>query len=297
MGEAAAHAFFSASLSLLAGFLFVHTSYYQRYCAASLKPERLALYLLGWSFAAYVCGEVLAVLTPVDLTPARLVSARDDLYKAGITAPVLNSIWLAVLCGLGDNIRCQFLMRRDVERYSRGDIIEDWRIGAAARFVRKSTNWALRVMFRATVLQKPLLITLKSHKVYVGKPFVNPWEDPTKDLTYIKILPVASGYRDPTTKKVTLVTKYKELSETLVELEAGPASDDLEVLDQQDDPTDPLAEDIFGLVDGNRNITARVDVNDIGIVLSWQEVESLMIFNEDLYKAFQAHGPAAPAAA
>jgi len=292
MGEAA-HSFFSASLSLLAGFLFVHISYYRRFSAASLKPERLALNLLGWSFAAYVLGEAIAVLTPFDLTPGRLVRARDDLYAAGITAPVINSIYLAIIAGVFDNILCQFAMRFDVQRFSRGNLLEDWRIAAVAKFVRNTNNSALRMIFRATVLQKPLMITLKSHKVYVGKPYMSPWQDPTRDFTYIKVLPEYSGYRDPTTKRVTLATSYRELSGSLRELEREspepPTAADVGELPEHD-PADPLTADVFALVDAGGNVTAEIDLNDIGIVIAWDEVESLMIFDQNLYDAFQAQG-------
>ena len=76
------------------------------------------------------------------------------------------------------------------------------------------------------------MVTLKSHKVYVGKPYLLLWDDPTQVLTFIKILPIKSGYRD---------------------------------------------------------------IEDLGIVIAWSEVESLTIYDDNLYKAFQEQTPS-PAA-
>jgi hypothetical protein len=287
MGEAAS-SLFSASISLLAGYAFIRLSYYRKFSASSLRTDRLALHLLGYSFVAYVVGDFLAEVIP-DFTPSSptwLANVRVDLDGAGIKAPVINSIAFAVIAAALDNLRVRILMRSDVSRISRGSFLEDLRIAAVARFVRKSNDSALRVIFRATILQKPIMLTLKSHKVYVGKPYLLPWEDPTTELTYVKILVSQSGYRDPLTKKVNLTTRYSELSDNLVEL-------DDERSDNPKDPTDPLSSDILGLAAPNGEIVAEVDLNDMGVIIAWAQVETLTIYDENLYKAFQAQGPSA----
>lgn len=131
------------------------------------------------------------------------------------------------------------------------------------------------------------MVTLKRHKVYVGKPYLLLWDDPTQVLTFIKILPSKSGYRDPATKKVTLPTRYDELAERLVEINFASGL-------QKKDVTDPLSSDILGLTDESGEIVAQIDIEDLGVVIAWAEVESLMIYDEDLYKAFQAQGPLSP---
>jgi hypothetical protein len=134
------------------------------------------------------------------------------LWAAGVTAPVANAILFGFFLALFDNIRVRYLMRRDASIGARSGFWEGIRIAAVARFVRKSNDSALRAIFRATILKKPLMVTLKSHKVYVGKPYLLLWDDPTQVLTFIKILPIKSGYRDPDTKKVSLPTRFNYLS-------------------------------------------------------------------------------------
>jgi hypothetical protein len=41
-------------------------------------------------------------------------------------------------------------------------------------------------------------------------------------------------------------------------------------------------------------IVAHVDIEDMGVVISWSQVESLTIYDEDLYIAFQAQSPPPP---
>ena len=113
------------------------------------------------------------------------------------------------------------------------------------------------------------MVTLKSHKVYVGKPYLLLWDDPTQVLTFIKILPSKSGYRDPATKKVTLPTRYDELAERLVEINFASGL-------QKKDVTDPLSSDILGLTDESGEIVAQIDIEDLGVVIAWAEVESLI---------------------
>jgi hypothetical protein len=143
-------------------------------------------------------------------------------------------------------------MRNDTAMSTRSGFFEGMRIAAVARFVRKSNDSALRAIFRATILKKSLMVTLKSHKVYVGKPYLLLWDDPTQILTFIKILPTKSGYRDPATKKVSLPTRYDELGAQLVELNSSPNQ-------HKNDVTDPLASDILGLVNADGEIIANIN--------------------------------------
>jgi len=278
MGEAA-RSVFSASLSLFAGFAFIHFSYYRRFSAERLQTDRYAFILLGYSFAAFVLGQVAAELIP-DYTPQSLFKLRADLAAAGITPPVINSILFGFAAAALDNIRVLIFMRDDVSMITRRHFFEDLRIAAVTLFVRKSNDSALRVIFRATIMKKSLMVTLKSHKVYVGKPYLLLWDDPTPQLTYIKLLPSKSGYRDPITKKVSLPTRYDELSNRLVEYN--------QVTPGERDVTNPLLKDILGLADNAGTIIADIDIEDLGVVIAWAEVESLTIFDENLYEAFQS---------
>ena len=277
MGDAA-RSVFSASIALLAGYSFIRLSYYRRFAAEYLRTDRFALHVLGYSFVFFLIGEIAAELIP-HWTWRPFLSAESGLERVGITAAVVNAIVLGAILALLDNIRVRCLMRKDAAMSARSGILEGLRIAAVARFVRKSNDSALRAIFRATILKKDLMVTLKSNKVYVGKPYLLLWDDPTQALTFIKMLPLKSGFRDPNTKKVNLTTHYDALANRLVELGG--------LRNPHKDGADPLASDLLGLLDENDEVAAEIDIEDLGIVISWSQVESLTIYDDNLYKAFQ----------
>jgi hypothetical protein len=286
MGDVARSAF-SASIALLAGYSFVRLCYFRRFTAESLRADRYALHVLGYSFALFVLGELAAQFIPY-WTPERFLSIEADLEKLGITAPFLNALLLGPALALLDNGRVRWLMRRDKSlRLLREDralsgprrFFRGIRLAAVARFVRRSNDAGLRAIFRAVLLQKNLMVTLKNNKVYVGKPYVSMTDDPTQALTFIKLLPLKSGYRDPTSKKVIFSTRYDHLAERLAELDGEKA---------RKDRTDPLENDLVGLTNQLDELIAPIDIEDLGVVIAWLQVESLTIYDENLYRAFQA---------
>jgi hypothetical protein len=126
------------------------------------------------------------------------------------------------------------------------------------------------------------MLTLKSGKVYVGAP-VGGIGDPSVRAQSIKIIPLLSGYRDPDTHKVNLPTRYKDIY----------AKMDLKKKDEKPtNPQDPLARDIaaFKLSDSE---SIETDMQDIGVVVLWSEIQSLSLYDDNIYSAFQAMGPPA----
>lgn len=64
-------------------------------------------------------------------------------------------------------------------------------------------------LFRTSARTGQLMqITLKNNKVYIGFTDIIPVP---KDTNYLKITPVMSGYRDPKTKVLHIVTKYLKI--------------------------------------------------------------------------------------
>jgi hypothetical protein len=273
--EEAARFVFSASVSLLAGYTFMWLSFRRRFSSSRLRADRFALHVLAYSFTFFVCGESLATIVP-PWTPQQFARIAKSLNAAGISATVINAIVIAVLLAVAENVRIRLSTHR-ISIPSGVGFFDGFRFAALAHFIHKSNDAALRAIFRACILRKSLMVTLKSHKVYVGKPNLLPWEDPTEILAVIRLMPLRSGFRDAVTKKVTLTTKYDHIAWRLVELGR-------EICDQL---ADPLRRDMVGLVNDEGVIVAEVDINDIGVVISWPEVESLTIFDENLYEAFQ----------
>jgi len=123
-------------------------------------------------------------------------------------------------------------------------------------------------------------VAVWSGKVYVGQP-VEAMRDPSVRAHSIKIIPLYSGYRDEKTHKVELPTKYRDITSAiqLREKEHEPAN-----------PADPLARDLADLrtKDGD---SIEIDIQDMGIVILWSEIQSLTMYDDNIYKAFQAMGP------
>jgi hypothetical protein len=192
--EEVARLVFSASVSLLAGYGFMRLSYCRRFSSASLGADRFALHVLAYSFVFFVCGDVVAAIVP-RWAPQGLEDIARSLDAAGITATVINSILVAVVSAMAENIRTRFA-HRGISVPSGEGFFQAFRFAALARYISRSNDAALRTIFRAFILRKSLMVTLRSHKVYVGTPQLLPWEDPTEILAFIKLMPSRSGFRD-----------------------------------------------------------------------------------------------------
>lgn len=286
---------FGASLSLLAGFVFVRYSYYRHYAVAHLRADRLALQVLAFSIVLFILGAIATDWLP-DWTPAGLEHVRDSLSSFGLNPNVCNAIGFGLMAAWGENFLVRWWMRNDVAvRQCNDGFFETLRVAAAARFVRKNSDAAMRTIYRAYNLGRRVMVTLKSRKVYVGEPAF-PNIDPTRTLESLRLLVFASGYRDKDTLKVTIDTYYGGLSSKLEEV--PPA----ELPDQAFEKDDPLAQDYLYLRK-SEDEHVIVDVEDLGVVIKWNEIETLMMFDENIYAAyapaaglFQPREPATSAA-
>jgi hypothetical protein len=63
-----------------------------------------------------------------------------------------------------------------------------------------------RLLYDSQASTYPVSISLKNEKVYIGWPVLTP--EPMHRIQDIRILPVASGFRDPVTKALTISTEY-----------------------------------------------------------------------------------------
>jgi hypothetical protein len=277
-----AHQALAASVFLLAGYVYIRTSYYRRFSAEHLRTDRFALHILGYALVFAVIGAALAEGIP-SWTPKSFAPAENDLRVVGITATTVNALVLAALLGMLNNVWVLLKMRDDfaVLSVSGRPYLSRLRIAATALYIRKSNDAMLRSLFRALLRRKQIMITLKSHKVYVGQPLFQPDIDPSTVFTSLRIIPFASGSRDDKTKKVTLSTQYSELANDLKEIPGNA---------KNPDKADPFLSTKFTLT-VRPGVTAPIDIEDIGIVISWCEVESLSLFDENIYNWFQAQPP------
>jgi hypothetical protein len=201
-----------------------------------------------------------------------------------IQAPVMIAIALALIWAVVNSLYTAFVMRRDPALQ-----LVDWRqpfarmrLAAVARSIRKSDDSVLRLLWRATIYGTPLMVTLKSGKVYVGKS-AETIADPFVRAQSLKIIPLQSGYRDEKTHRAELSTDYQRIYEMMQrkpEEEEGPVN-----------LSDPLAIEYMDLkcTDGT---LVEVDMQDMGVVILWSEVQSLTSYGDNIYRAFQDAGPA-----
>jgi hypothetical protein len=84
------------------------------------------------------------------------------------------------------------------------------------------TSGLERLLYRAFRARLPIQVTLKDGKVYSG--FLLEMLPPVARLegSCIEFLPTSSGYRDPTTKTVTITTDYAQVIEKLATPQAPP---------------------------------------------------------------------------
>jgi len=269
---------FGASLSLLAGFVFVRYSYYRHYSVAHLRADRLALQVLAFSIVLFILGAIATDWLP-DWTPSGLQHVRDSLGSFGLNPNVCNAIAIGLAAAWGENLLVRCRMRSDVAvRQCNDGFFETLRVAAAALFVRKNSDAAMRTIYRAYNLGRRIMVTLKSRKVYVGEPAF-PNIDPTRTLESLRLIVFASGHRDKDSLKVTLDTYYGGLS---AKLEEVPAAD---LPDERFEKDDPLAQDYLYLRK-SEDERILVDVEDLGIVIKWYEIETLMMFDENIYAAY-----------
>jgi|SRR5579863_8671800 len=274
---------FGAGVTLFAGYLYLRVSPYRRYKAEHLRTDRFALHVFGFALISYALSVLIASVIDRRFAGTFI---HVNLHKvaehyAHVEVPVLLTILVAPLLGAVDSLFITFLMRRDpavVERSWKKPVAKV-RTAAVTRFILKCDDAATRLLHRAFIFRKPIMVTLKSGKVYVGQP-AGSIGDPSVRAHSIKIIPLVSGYRDPDTHKVELPTKYKDVYQMMV----------LREKKEPDRPDDPLAKDLADLTcgDGSKFLT---DMQDIGVVVLWSEVQSLSLYDENIYRAFQGAVP------
>jgi hypothetical protein len=275
---------FSLSLTLFAGYLFIRLSPYRRFQAENLRPDRYAYHVLGFSLALYLAGVAIAVWVGFDVEDGPMYNVAHNVAQyTHIQAPVIITIALALILAGLDSLCTAFVMRRDPALQ-----LVDWtqpfarmRLAAVARTIRKSDDSVLRLLWRATIYGTPLMVTLKSGKVYVGKS-AETISDPSVRSQSLKIIPFNSGYRNET-HKVELPTDYQRIYEMM---QRKP--------EEEEEPvnlSDPLAVENVDLKCKDGTLV-EVDMQDMGVVILWSEVQSLTLYDDNIYRAFQETGPA-----
>lgn len=278
---------FSFGLFLLAGYLFGRVSYYRRFTLEHLTVHQQSFNIFGYAVVLYLLSWVVYWKF---VYPEVLTSLKDFEKDTQITIRAIIGVGLALSLGIADNLRVLIVMSDDRSLAFEGSkFLARMRMAAIARYVNKSDDESLRILFRATLLKKLLMVTLSNDKVYVGYVTRYP-ANPTKQPSFLRLVPHSSGYRDEK-MQVYLPVRYDQLRDR-IELKPDAAAADgwrgrlFRLLRKTEDRKHPLYEDSTTLKLSSEDDSVSVDLNDFGMVIPWSDICTMTIYNEDIYEAF-----------
>lgn len=267
----------AAALALIitAGFLFLHTSYIHRFRIAHENAQTKASLYSVFGLAMLVFSSLLIVAVQ-ELFPsfkvfmdgyaqwARLVlfDLPGQFPGALAMAIFLGMVWNVVL--LAGKSSQPYLSDSDHPLHSNG-LLQRIRLAALAYVAERSNDTFLATLWRASSLGELVQVTLKSRKVYIGS-VVN-FADPSVEMKWLRLVPLASGYRDKDSLGYIEQTSYLPLFEAM-----SP-----------------------GRPNGKASITLdgkfeeiQFDDADLGILVSLAEVSSLTLYEPGLEAYFRA---------
>jgi len=177
-------------LPLIAGYWFVHFCYYFHFRSQRLDGYRLLIEsaiagtfllflgrLITFGVSATAFGHwfrpIWASFAPVDFSGTGAAT-----LALGMAAPIAVNRWLVTK--------------------------ED----ARARAIGKHGNNFLRLTFNAQVRERTISVTLDNRKTYIGYMVDAPSLDPND--SYVRLLPLLSGYRDKDTLELKFTTTYSD---------------------------------------------------------------------------------------
>jgi hypothetical protein len=229
-------------LPLLGGYIFARKYYRTRYSA--LRSENYGLLFLaaqyGLVFLA-IAAVARALWTFLRYLVPPLIIV-NNLWHVFFPFDYSGTAILALLLGVTS------------WRYFNRGLTSDDEVDTSIREKGDPLEVLLKDAMRDT---RPVLLTMKSGKVYVGSVTTN--FNPAYEVQSIKIMPILSGYRDPKDQMVTFTTDYFTLL--------------TQIHDQDPDVTEQ-------------------DKLDLGTVIPLDEIRSVSIFSLPAYKRhFSTHHP------
>jgi hypothetical protein len=225
-------------LPLLGGYIFVRRCYRTRYGA--LRSENYRLLFLAAEFGLYllILAAVLRYLFLIFGAAIPSVSYVDHLWHSIIPFDYSGTAFLAFFLG---NIL--WWPVNWATRSTSEDEVD--------KSIRDKADPFEVLLKDAMRNSKPVLMTIKSGKVYVGHVVTN--FNPAFDVQSVKIIPILSGYRKTEDQTISFTTDYFSLLTRI----------------HNQDPT----------------VSDR-DRMDLGTVIPVEEVRSVAIFSLPAYKQF-----------
>jgi hypothetical protein len=223
-------------LPLLGGYIFVRRFNRTRYGA--LRSENYRLLFLASEFGLYLL--IVAALLRFAfnlLTPSLPFLSQVDktwhlIFPFDYSGVAFVAFFLGLILGPIGNLF-----------YSQDEAVDN--------AVEKKGDPLEVLLKKAMTETKPILLTLKNGKVYVGQVVVN--FNPAYEVQSLKIMPIFSGYRKADDQTVIFNTDYTNLYQRI----------------RENDPE-----------------VSELDKEDIGTVVTLDEIRSVSIFNLPLYSRF-----------
>jgi hypothetical protein len=236
-------------LPLLGGFVFISKCNRFKFVALRLDGYRLLFHASVAGVGFLVLAKVFLVLITLPvLTHPTLFDGFGRWWRSTIPFSHLGVSILA--CVIGSTLwwplnRWCFLKDKEAERAAemKGDPLE--------LFLRRVVDET-----------RPVLLTLKSGKVYVG--VVTSQSSPAVQIDSIRLLPGRSGYRDRDTRTVSFTTDYYTIYRRLLD-----KSD-------EDSPEDDLS------------LHTSIGPESFEIIIPVREIDSIAVFDPGVYGMFSA---------
>ena len=216
-------------LPLLGGYIFLITFNLTRYYHKRIEKNRLiynsllfafvaigTVYLLDYLFLKVfnTYSEILCVKTKFALEFRNYVSLQID-NVAKFSKPGFKQSLVVLFL----SYPLAYLLNKS--KYFQKDFSFDYTLN---KFGNEYEKIIWNTLGEANDLDKLLMVTTKSNKVYIGQ--ITKLSDPIEN-THIKILPSMSGYRDKETQKLTVTTSYIDV------IAAASQNDQTERLDSK----------------------------------------------------------------
>lgn len=180
----------------------------------------------------------------------------------GLDAVYIVAPAVALLSGLLGNLRRLVLasdhpyLKDQLHPLFTTNIRARMRLAALGDFAKATDDRLLATLWRAMTLGKLIQVTLKGRKVYIGSPLAS--SDPSIESRWLKLVPIASGYRDSESLSYIATTDYRSLFEELADGAEGG------------------------------RLPEGFDRADLGVLICWTEIVSITIYDPALEEYFGA---------
>ncbi len=190
-------------LPLLGGFWFITKYYPTKFITIQLSRERLIFYSATAAVGLAVLAWLIALIAG-QLIPNTIGLVAQIMPKVPYTGTALVAFVLGPVLAFALNQRVDEGETNYSAIMKYGDSLE-------------------KTIAKASYFDEVLMFSLNSGKVYIGIVIDAP-SDLAGTTQWLTIVPYFSGYRDHTTKKVTITTEYADIIESSVQGENKPVS-------------------------------------------------------------------------